>query len=194
MKKLLIIFLLIIAVGATVLIVMRYKRRSIHKLLYRAAKKGRLAKVKELVEKGASVNYRTRRGRTPLYGAANKGNETIVAYLLSLKDKDGKLVVDVSMVDEDQETPLHAAADEGYCQVVRLLVQEGNADVNKQDVDGDTPLHEAADEGHLDIVTFLIKSGADPTIKNKKGRTPLDEAIDEKRYDVVKYLKESSFY
>jgi len=189
MNRELAISLLFAVVGATVLTVVNYRKNDIHRRLYKAAKRGRLEKVKKLVKKGANVNYTNSKKRTPLYGASYKGNADIVAYLLRLKDKDGKLLVDVNMVDEDQETPLHVAADEGYYQVVQLLVKEGKINVNRRDVDGDTALHEAADEGHLAIVKFLVENGADPSIKNKKGRTPLDEAQDEKRQDVIKFLE-----
>ena len=55
---------------------------------------------------------------------------------------------------------LHTAACAGYLQVVRVLLEWGDAEVNAQDEEGATALHYAALEGHVAIVEELIRNGA----------------------------------
>lgn len=189
MNKNFFVLFVIIAIGLAIFFIVRYRRKDIHKTLYKAAKRGNLKKVKALIAKGADINCKNKNERTPLYIASDKGKIQVVEYLLSLKDKDGKLRVVVDSVDKDGETALHVAADEGYLPIVRFLIEVGDADINKQDKDLDTPLHKSADEGYLNIVRYLIEKKADTKIKNKKGRTPIEEAKNEGQEEVVKFLE-----
>ena len=79
----------------------------------------------------------------------------------------------VSVKDEDGDTPLHEAAFTGRKEVVELLIANG-ADLEAQRDGGWTPLHNAAQEGHMEVVELLIANGADVNAKSDDGRTPLD--------------------
>ena len=63
------------------------------------------------------------------------------------------------------ETPLYKAAEHGYVEVVRSLL-ESKADPNEgvrityKDVTVYTPLYAAAEEGNTDVVKILLASGA----------------------------------
>ena len=57
-----------------------------------------------------------------------------------------------------------------YLQVLHLVSDLG-ANTDVQDVEGDSALHDAARFGHLGCITVLVESGADSTLKNKKGQT-----------------------
>ena len=59
-----------------------------------------------------------------------------------------------------KNTPLHAAATNGYTPIVKLLVRNG-ADIHAENEDGDTPLHTSCHFGHADAAELLVKKGAD---------------------------------
>ena len=72
-------------------------------------------------------------------------------YVLSQKD--------VNARDKDGRTLLHYAANKGYLEIVRLLLEKG-ANINVQDNDGRTPLHEAMSYHALGVARFLVENGA----------------------------------
>ncbi|CAG9461369.1 unnamed protein product [Pedinophyceae sp. YPF-701] len=61
----------------------------------------------------------------------------------------------------DGLTCLHAAAQQGYADVVKALVERGHP-VDAPAADGITPLHVAVSERRPDITSLLLKLGADP--------------------------------
>jgi ankyrin repeat protein len=78
-------------------------------------------------------------------------------------------------VDQNGNTLLHIAAQEGFHEITRLFIRK-KAPVDLQNNDGDTPLHLAALRRHRRIMACLFKAGADPDIKNHAGDTPRDNA------------------
>lgn len=73
-------------------------------------------------------------------------------------------------------TPLHEAANHGFVDIARELIQAG-ADVN--DPGGSmcgavTPLHDAAACGHFSMIYFLLESGANVNAVTDSGETVLD--------------------
>jgi len=91
-----------------------------------------------------------------------------------------RLVVDCGVdpnVREDDygATPLHAAAEYGYSEIVEVLLEHGAAP-NIREKYGDTPLHYAAMFGNSKVVEVLLEHGADPNIRDKYGATPLHYA------------------
>ena len=66
--------------------------------------------------------------------------------------------------DWDGLTPLAYASQNGYADVVKLLLAKG-ADPTSGGNDGLTPLHRAAKKGHAAAVRLLLGAGVDPLIK-----------------------------
>ena len=102
--------------------------------------------VKLLTAKGANVNAKDDRGRSPLHDVARKE----VAELLIANG------ANVNAKDDRGSTPLHKPANNGYKEIVELLIQKG-ADVNAKDGTGLTPLDYA--KRHPEIANLLRKHG-----------------------------------
>ena len=81
------------------------------------------------------------------------------------------------------------ACQKGHEGVVRLLVEEANAEVNKVNGKNQTPINIAAYKGHLGVVRFLLSKGADCTIKDQWGDTPLASARAEGHAEVTALLE-----
>ena len=84
---------------------------------------------------------------------------------------------------------LYVACQFGHEGVVRLLVEEANAEVNKVNGKNQTPINIAAYRGHLGVVRFLLSKGADCTIVNDWGFTPLTNARAQGHAEVAALLE-----
>lgn len=78
--------------------------------------------------------------------------------------------------DDEGQTALHLAADQGLAEAVAILSTSG-ADLNvPREEDSRTPLHIAVNEGHGDIVETLLESGAKVNSPDVDGWLPLHVA------------------
>lgn len=87
--------------------------------LLAATRKGDLAQVKALLDKGASVNSKSSYGQTPLFFACDRGHVDIVKLLLDRG-------ADVNIKDTFYgETPLGWAVSKNRLEIVKLLLDHG---------------------------------------------------------------------
>ncbi len=135
--------------------------------IHDAAAKGDITELETILARGASINKRDARGRTPLYWAALNGHEDVIEYLLV---NGADPVQGASWKGED--TPMHAAAKQGHDRVIRALADYG-VNPNIQNSSGQTPLHLAAWARHYEAVTVLIEIGSTVTARDSRGYTPL---------------------
>lgn len=133
--------------------------------LHTASEKGDLSRVKQLVNKGASVNVKDDDGKTPLYISAMWNRLDIVKYLLQNN-------TDPNLTD-GYFSPLIKSVHNWLTNIMSCLVEHG-ADINQGDQDGRTPLWWAAFCGHtIKVTSYLLSRGPDVSKPDNKGRTPL---------------------
>jgi len=124
--------------------------------IHRAAQRGKIEVVKQLVETGTPVEEKSSRGSTALFVASNYGRLDIVKYLI-LKGAD----VDAIGGDLPYYTggnSLHAASQWGHIDVVKLLLA---TDIKHDYYDPDvgTPYHLAKKGGHKEVAALIKKKG-----------------------------------
>ncbi|XP_067950849.1 uncharacterized protein [Watersipora subatra] len=103
-----------------------------------------------------------------LLAAAQSGHGPVVKDLL--------LQGTPILVNENGTTALHQAAQSGFADVVRILLDHG-ADIDTPDSEGYTALHKAAERGHLDVLGLLINEGCQIDLQDQTyGNTALHEA------------------
>ena len=73
----------------------------------------------------------------------------------------------VNAKDEDKNTPLHYAAENGHLLGVRILLNAG-AKLSARNDEEDTPVHTAAENGHLQSVTNNMLASCDKIIINTR--------------------------
>jgi len=148
--------------------------------LFNAIKNGRLDVVRILLRNNPNwVISNGQDRKTPLHHAVELDNVAIVQHLIECG-------ADVNAKDNEGNTPLHLAAQDGNIGIVKLL---GNADINANNYNDQTPLHQAARCGNIDVVMYLVsKKWADIDAKDDDGRSPLHLAAQEGKIEIVKYL------
>ncbi|KAF3207863.1 hypothetical protein TWF679_008195 [Orbilia oligospora] len=191
-----------------------------------AAEDGSEIIVELLLKMGINVESKDETGLTPLCRAAKEGHGKIVRVLLTQPGIEPDVVVrgsgsrfqsrgDKEGVDHRGRTPLSYAAEGGYADVVKLLLETGRVDPDPvRPRAGRTPLSYAAAGGHLAVVELLLGTGrVDPDsmymasgasriraplsygseylynpIPSITDRTPLSYAAEHGHVDVVEFL------
>lgn len=97
-----------------------------------------------------------------------------------------------NLYDENFFTPVHYAAQNGWSEVLKILLENGaNASPKSAPKDREwTPIHYAAKSGHLEIVKILISNRVDKEIKTSFGLTPLLVGAEFGHAEIVKFLLE----
>lgn len=152
--------------------------------------------VKELLDKGADANLRTRDGVTPLSLAIDLGLGVPAAMLLvqagadvnqtSLQPADPALEKYAKETEfwpgtrrafAGQSAPIHDALRKQDAELAAYLAAQGaNADI--LNTRGYAPLHILLDQKQLAAAATLLENGADASLKTAGGVTPLSLAID----------------
>lgn len=149
--------------------------------------------VKELISRGANINYRNDRGWTPLTAAVFWNNQDYVECLVRLPHKTARTALQADLPDSRGRTALHVAACKGLSDLVPLILG-ARANQDARDGDGWTALHHAVFNGHTETVMKLLEGAADPRVMDDQGFTPamlLDSANKSNRplgRDAVKAL------
>ncbi|KAF8376249.1 trpa-1 [Pristionchus pacificus] len=100
----------------------------------------------------------------------------------------------ITCINEDEETPLHLAAEAGRTNVVGQLLEWEKKLVVAKDDQGRTPLHQSARNGFEETVTLLLNAGSDLHSKNVYDETALDCAIKAGQLAATKVLMDRGAY
>jgi ankyrin repeat protein len=143
-----------------------------------------LAKVTDLVSRGASASAANGDGRNALhYVALSNGDdsETASAEIATLLlDLDSAIV---NSPDDWGRVPLRYSSGHSNVPFSRVLLDRGG-NPNFQDSSGWSAIHNACYYGHLELVLLLIRYGGNVHLKSYLGQTPLD-LCDRARKDVA---------
>lgn len=137
-----------------------------------------------------NVNCKAQYGISPLHLACQRANYPAVKALLESE------YIDVSIPDDNQDTPLHEACLSGDQRIVELLLQrmkKENATLLLQNDEKQTPLHVACSEGHTEIVKLILQYGFQQrkdlvTAQDNEFSTPLHLACENGNEEIVHIL------
>lgn len=155
--------------------------------LHEAAAAGQLPRVKELVEKNASLAKSFSPDGFPLLALAAAFGHGDVARYLAEKGGD----VNAISTNGTGYTALTGAVTGGHAEIVQWLLSAG-ANVNYRYGPGYSPLLAAAANGHLDIVKLLLEHGADAQAATNDGKTALQIAEERNHAAVAELLRSRS--
>jgi ankyrin repeat protein len=126
-------------------------------------------------------------GRTPLWWAAERSNESMVKLLLN-----AKWINPNSKEKKKGLSPLSVAVEEGRVDVVKILLEDERVEQDSHDHDGRTPLSLAAGAGHAEVVQLLLEKETACKLINSKDeisdQTPLLWAARKGHASVVELL------
>jgi ankyrin repeat protein len=138
-----------------------------------------VAKARELVRRGAPVDFESAMGYTALYFAAREGNLALTLALLEL----GAAASGTSSLN----APLAEAARKGYRDIALALVRAG-ADTSCADSNKRTPLHHAVHFNDAELCAALLAKGANPDVTDFESHSPLSEAALKGRHTLVRLI------
>ena len=148
-----------------------------------AAEKGCVNSVRTLVRLGSDINARTAvrpgasvskdvGGESPLLAAAFEGKTDVIKLLLELG-------ADVSIVNNQGNTALHAAAFKGRHLTAQVLINSNKFNISAVNKNGFNPVMFAgsADSQNPKLMRMLLKAGASPIVPNGVDFNPLILAV-----------------
>lgn len=185
--------------------------------LFKAAESGNQVLLRGLLDAGLNSMQTDCDGEIPLSVALRCGNLSVAECLAekiqnpaSVIDRQGENLLhkaawgdvvsvareliqthrfDIESRDDAGHTALHIAAYQGSNKMVKYLLTEAGADLNAIDEEGRTPLFSGAYDSNLRTLKFLSESGADLSVKDKKGVSVLDYALSTRQNKAAALLK-----
>ncbi|XP_063225053.1 serine/threonine-protein kinase TNNI3K-like [Bacillus rossius redtenbacheri] len=120
-------------------------------LLHGAVAGGQLHLVEELLDAGAGIESRNAWGNAPLHLACKYRRLEVARYLW-------RRGADVDGIDNDKRwAGLARAADQGYLEIVRFMIEEASANTTLKDREVLTPLELARRKGHNVVAEYLLQ-------------------------------------
>ena len=149
--------------------------------LIEAVKRGDLAQVRALVERGADVDAPEIDGTTALHWAVHRDDGDVAALLIGAG-------ADVTAANRYGVAPIALASLNGSASMLTKLLAAG-ADANRAQPEGETALMTAARTGRVEAVRILLDHGADVNAAEQwRGQTALMWAAAEGHAAAVREL------
>eukprot|EP00057_Strongylocentrotus_purpuratus_P008753 XP_011663227.1 PREDICTED: E3 ubiquitin-protein ligase MIB2 [Strongylocentrotus purpuratus] len=185
--------------------------------LIKAAKRGNVERVVEILSTSPEKANVKVGGKTALHSAAAHGHLKVVQALsesgaeIDITDDSGRTPLyysvegdepaitkyligkgaDINRGNDNGRRAIHRAAYKGFVDCARVLINHG-CDVNVQDTEKDTPLHDAIAKSRVDVIELLVKiPDLDVTVPNKKGFTALQFAVLQDRLEPAELIAKS---
>ncbi|RDD38141.1 Transient receptor potential cation channel subfamily A member 1 [Trichoplax sp. H2] len=157
-------------------------------LLHHTAKFGRSTICELFLASGADPMRQALDGTTAYHLAAAKGNIRVMEVILqAVRSREINIKSFVNSVDNEGETALHLAVQNGHSEATKLCLDHG-AEVNAQRKNLYTPMHIAAIKGYINIGQILAGHGCRLNIRDVNHMTPLHRAALYNRVDFIKFL------
>lgn len=125
--------------------------------------------VQTLLRSGAQMDIMNHKREAPLWVAALRGQEDVVAALIQA----GAHLLQCE--DHDGWNPLHAACIRGS-EVVALQLLRAGMDVHAKNKHGQQPVHIASRSRSIPLMQMLLEADADPNARDGCGKGPLEYA------------------
>lgn len=150
--------------------------------LWLACQDGHVEVADLLINHGADVNKPTSNSRRrPIHQAAQNGHLKVIELL---RDRGA----DLDAGESDGATPLWIASQQGFIDIVNILLAQ-QANPNTRVIRSSrSPLHQAAQNGHVDVAAALLASGANVNAVEEDGWPPLMLAAQQGSEDMANLL------
>ncbi|XP_023224750.1 ankyrin-1-like [Centruroides sculpturatus] len=137
-----------------------------------AAKEGHIDAIKILLENNADVSVVDRNEKSVVYWLCERNHPEALKILL----EDSFAPNLIFKEDAYENNPLHVAAEHGYADVLKILLEHG-ADIHSKNEDEETALHLAAQSGHRNVVKLLLETNKSiVNAEDEEKNTPLHVA------------------
>ncbi|KAL2061254.1 hypothetical protein VTL71DRAFT_7527, partial [Oculimacula yallundae] len=141
--------------------------------------------IRYLLDKGANVNAQGGKFGNALRAAVYWKREQVVQLLL-----DRGALPDFQDADSALNSPLYLAADRGYLNIVKILLDYG-AEVDRYGGMSIPALAAAINSGHKSVVELLLEYGADPDLPDQVFQTVgMNFPIENGNHDMARLLEE----
>jgi transient receptor potential cation channel subfamily A protein 1 len=120
-------------------------------IMHYASKLGNFAYLKTFIQHGANVSTGNHERQSALHFAAKYGKYNSCLQILTLPNFKSH----INDKDRNGYTPLHLAAQNGHCRVMKLLMSKGA--LISRSFTGNTPFHEASFNSHTDAMVILLE-------------------------------------
>lgn len=153
-----------------------------------ACKNRNLPMVKELVDKGASIDVDAKDFKSPLMVAVENGSQNIVNYFVD------DCNADTNICDINGKTLLMRAAESGKTDILKLILKSNFGDINATDNKHQNALHYAVASTNFSNVKELVKEKIEFYQCDDDGNTPFMCAAIGKNTEMVKFFLLNTSY